>query len=339
MNNDGIGIAQVFRLGTDGKSLTQVTNEASAVGSYDVSPVDGSVAYVVNNQLVLINADGSDHRVLADGGPIDPANPFITSLTSPVFSPDGQTIAYSRQGLVLYSLATGASNTVLEEMTTDPITGATVPRRVFIPQEYSPDGTKILVTGAIPNSDGFSSIIYTVASDSTVDVTGGEGALLCCGEQGWAADGSSLFTGSASLGMFGSGLWRIDPATGNVVTLIPSEAGGGNYNLAKDPYLAPDGQLYFFFATAPGPDGFISRGPLQMVRSAPDGVTGRTVLRPDSFLLMNESLWAPDGSFVIAAMATADTVVAGGQLNLYSIDPAQGPMSLVPFGQQMKWGP
>ena len=31
-----------------------------------------------------------------------------------------------------------------------------------------------------------------------------------------------------------------------------------------------------------------SRTPLQLVRSAPDGVTGRTVLRPDTFELMNE---------------------------------------------------
>lgn len=339
INNDSIGVAQVFRLGSDGKSLTQITSEPSAVGSYDASPVDGSVAYVVNNQLVLINADGSGRRMLVDGGPIDPADPFITSLTSPVFSPEGQTIAYSQQGLILYSLATGASNIVLQEMTTDPGTGTTVPRLVFIPQSYSPDGTKILVTAAIPNSDGFSNTIYTVASDSTVDATGGEGARLCCGGQAWAADSSALFTGSATLGMFGSGLWRIDAATGNVVTLLPTEAGGGIYNLAKDPYLAPDAQLYFFFATAPSPDGFINRGPLQMVRSGPDGVTGRTVLRPDSFLLMNESLWAPDASFVITAIAPSDTVYAGGQLNLYYIDPSQPVISLLPFGQQLKWGP
>jgi WD40 repeat protein len=339
INNDSISVAQVFRLGTDGKSLTQITSEPSAVGSYDVSPVDGGVAYVANNQLVLINADGSGRRILVDGGPIDPANPFITSLTSPVFSPDGQTIAYSDQGLVLYSLATGASNVVLEEMTTDPGSGATVPARVFIPQEYSPDGTKLLITAAIPNSDGFAQQVYTIASDSTVDITGGDGALLCCGQQAWSGDSSLLFTASSSLGMFGSGLWRIDAATGNVVTLLPTEAGGGNYNLARDPYLASDGQLYFFFVTAPSPDGFISRASLQMVRSAPDGVTGRTILRPDTFQLMNEALWAPDASFVITAIAPSDTVYAGGQLNLYYTDPSQPVISLLPFGQQLTWGP
>ena len=44
--------------------------------------------------------------------------------------------------------------------------------------------------------------------------------------------------------------------------------------LADEPYLAPDGQLYFFFANASGPDGMIQRAPLQLVRAAPDGVTG-----------------------------------------------------------------
>ena len=58
VNNDNVGIAQVFRLETDGKTLHQITFEPSAVGSYDVSLVDGSVVYVSNNQLLLINADG-----------------------------------------------------------------------------------------------------------------------------------------------------------------------------------------------------------------------------------------------------------------------------------------
>ncbi len=339
MNNDSVGNAQIFRLGTDGKTLTQITSEPTAVNSYGVSPVDGSVAYVANNQLLLINADGSGRRMLADGGPVDTNNPFLTSLTSPVFSPDGQILAYSYKGLILYSLPTGASNIVLQEIGPDPVTGTDAPLRMFIPQKYSPDGTKILTTVAIPYSDGISAGIYTIASDSLTMLSGGDGARLCCGQQAWTSDSSALFVGISSMGMFSSGLWRADAASGNLTTLLPSEAGGGNYNFAKDPYLAPDGQLYFFFATAPAPDGFANRSPLQIVRSGPDGVTGRTVLRSETFAALNEALWAPDGSFVITAVAPSDTVYAGGLVELYYTDSARGVVSLLPFGQQLKWGP
>lgn len=339
LNNDNIGVLQVFRLETDGKTLTQVTSEPSAVGAFDVSPVDGRVVYVINNQLILINADGSGRRVLVEGGPVDQNDPFVSSLFNPIFSPDGQTIAYSRQGLVLYSLASGASNMVLEEMTTDPSTGASVPAKVFIPQNYSPDGKKILVTGAIPRSDGAIQMIYTIASDSTVDLTGADGARLCCSKQGWTADSSTLYSGNSKFGFFLPGLWRIDAATGAMTTLLPAEAGGNLYNTPDVPFLGPDGQLYFFFAQVTGPEGFEMRSPVQMVRSAPDGVTGRTTLRDETFELMNEALWSPDASFVIVTMDPNQDVYQGGKLDLYYTDPSRPVINLLPFAQQLKWGP
>jgi hypothetical protein len=131
----------------------------------------------------------------------------------------------------------------------------------------------------------------------------------------------------------------VDAASGNVTTLIPSEAGSGNYNFADEPYLAPAEQLYFFFATAPAPDGFADNAPLQMVRSAADGVTGRTVLRQETFETLNEALWAPDASFVILAKAPTDTVYAGGAIELYYTDGTKSMVPLVPFGQRLKWGP
>ena len=205
VNNDGTGIAQVFRLGTDGKAITQITFEPFAVGSYDVSQVDGSVVYVSNNQLLLINADGSGRRMLTDGGPIDPNNPFTTSLSSPVFSPNGQTIAYSNKGLILYAVSTGVSNIALEKQVVDPVTGAYVPGEMYIPQKYSPDGTKLLLTTAIPNSDGISSGIYSIATNALVRLSGGDGARLCCSQQAWTSDSSALYVGISSVGMFGSG--------------------------------------------------------------------------------------------------------------------------------------
>ena len=86
LNNDGAGLAQVYRLEKDGKTVTQLTFEPAKVEYYDVSWVDGSVAYVSNNQLLTINADGSNRSMIVDGGPRDENNAFLTSITNPVFS-------------------------------------------------------------------------------------------------------------------------------------------------------------------------------------------------------------------------------------------------------------
>ena len=336
VNNDGTGIAQVFRLGTDGETVTQLTSEPSAVGSYDVSQVDGSVIYISNNQLLFINADGSGRRMLVDGGAIDPNDQFSTSISSPVFSPDGQTLAYGYKGLNLYAISTGVSNRVLAQQANP--NSASLPGVTYSPKNYSPDGTKLLVSTIIPNSDGSATGIYSISGNVLLPMDG-DGMRVCCTEQAWTPDGSGLYTANATVGFFASGLWKIDTATGKSSTLLPTEAGGGAYNLAAFPYLAPDGNLYFFYNTALNPDGMIDHAPLQIVRAAADGVTGRAILRPETFTALNEALWAPDASFVIVAKAPSDTVYVGGALELYYTDGAKSMIALLPFGQQLKWGP
>jgi hypothetical protein len=334
IGTDGTGLSQVFRIERDGVTVHQVTFEPINVNSYDVSPIDGSVAYVANNQLLSINADSSGRSLLVDGGAVDPNNQFETSLSNPAFSPDGQTVVYGLRGLNLYSIIGGTSTTILPQQV-DASTGAT--REMYMPKNYSPDGTKILITVAIPNSDGISSGIFVPATNSLIRISG-EGAIFCCAQQGWTSDSSALYSANHSLGMFSSGLWRVDAMTGAITTLIPSDAGGGTYNLPDEPYLAPDAQLYYFFANAPLSDGFSSRPPLQIVRSALDGVTGRVVLNPDNFQLLNEALWSPDASFVIVAFAPIQDVYVGGQAEVTYLD-GRPSIVLTTFAQQMKWGP
>jgi hypothetical protein len=334
LGTDSSGLTQVFRIQKDGKTRNQVTSEVVNVGNYDVSPLDGSVAYVVNNQLLSINADGSNRSLLVDGGSPDPNNQLATTITNPVFSSNGQTIAYGYKGLNLYSITGGTSNMLLPQKAA----GDSTPAEMYFPQSFSPDGTKILITIAIPNSDGISSGIFDLGPKTIVRFTGGDGARICCNKQNWTLDGSALFVGNSSLGFLSSGLWRIDAATGNTTTLIPTEAGGGNYNFANVPYLAPDGQLYYFFVTAPSAEGFTARPPLQIVRSAPDGVTGRAVLNAENFQLMNEALWAPDASLVVVVFAPTQEVYSGGQAEVTYFDGRPG-MVLTTYAQNMKWGP
>jgi hypothetical protein len=336
LGTDSAGLTQVFRIERDGTTQHQITSEPVNVNDYDVSGVDGSVAYVANNQLLWINADGSNRRVIVDGGAVDPNNPFISNMSSPVFSPDGQTLAYGYKGLQLYAVSTGQSELVIENQIDDAGGGLFVPRELYSPERYSPDGTKLLIT--LSYYEGASSAIYYPATNALVRLEGGEGALICCDDTEWSSDGSSIYSASPTMGMFSSGLWKVDPATGEVTTLIQGDAGGGNYNVADEAYLAPDGQLYFFFATVASPDGIITRSQLQPVRSAPDGVTGRTALSTEDFQLLNEALWAPDASFVVAAFAPTREVYQGGQAEMIYFD-GRPRIVLTPFAQQMKWGP
>jgi hypothetical protein len=143
---DNAGLTQVFRLERDGTTWRQLTSEPVDVNDYDVSLADGLVAYVANNQLLLVNADGSDRRVVVDGGPVDENNPFLNLINSPVFSPDGQTLAYGHKGLNLYDVSTGASNLVIENQIEDSGSGFLFPKELYWPERYSPDGSKLLIT-------------------------------------------------------------------------------------------------------------------------------------------------------------------------------------------------
>lgn len=333
---DSAGLIQVFRIEPDGVTQRQVTSEPLTVNDYDVSRIDGSVAYVANNQLILVNADGSNRRLLVDGGPVDPNNPFISTISAPVFSPDGQTLAFGYQGLRLYSFATSDSDLILENQIDDVGGGLYVPRELYSPERYSPDGTRLLIT--LGYYEGASSAIYSPATNELVRLEGGEGALLCCDDTEWSSDSKSVYAASPTMGMFSSGLWKVDAVTGAVATLLSGDAGGGNYNVADEAYLAPDGQLYFLFATVPAPEGIITRSPLQAVRSASDAVTGRTVLSSETFQLLNEALWAPDASFLVTVTAPAPEIYQGGEARIVYFDGRPG-VVLAPSAQQLKWGP
>jgi hypothetical protein len=339
LNNDSAGLAQVYRLDKDGKTVTQLTFEPAKVESYDVSRVDGSVVYVSNNQLLLIHADGGNRRLLLDGGPIDQNNPYLTSIGFPVFSPNNQTIAYGNGGLNFYSLGTGQFNHVVDNKFADRGGGLIIPMELYWPEYYSEDGTKLIVT--ISHYEGATAAIYYPNGGQLLHLNNPAGEWICCGETEWTADGSAFYAANSTTGMFIGGLWRVDAATGNITTLLTGSAETDPANLAEEPYPAPDGQLYFFFVSMPNADHneFFDRVPLQLVRSAADGITNRTVLRPETFQLMNEALWAPDASFVIVANAPIQDVYEGGAADLYYTDGQKAMVPLVPFAMEMKWGP
>jgi hypothetical protein len=96
--------------------------------------------------------------------------------------------------------------------------------------------------------------------------------------------------------------------------------------------------LYYFFANVIPDQGFVQRAPFQLVRSAPDGVTGRTIMHPDTFGFLNEALWSPDADFVLAALAPIDNIYTGGRVEIVYLD-GRPSVVIIPFAQRLKWGP
>ena len=167
--------------------------------------------------------------------------------------------------------------------------------------------------------------------------------IYCCSFQGgpaWSPDSAS-FSGVASAHDYAyqSGeLWKIDAQDGTLIRALKPDA--GMINEPKELYLAPDGDLYFFFGSYAANSGFFDAPILNMVRSAPDGVTERTILRDENFVLMKEALWAPDASFVIVSSSPdRNWDQTAGVLELYSTDGLNSPVWLAPSGEKMKWGP
>jgi hypothetical protein len=330
LGNDSQAISQIYRLERDGKTKLQLTAEPSHVWDFDVSLADGRIAYEVNNQLLLIDADGSNRRILVEGVP----GPDARGFYNPVFSPDGGTLAFAHKGLNLYSLSTGASSLVIADQMKDIGDGTMLPVETYAPESYSPDGTKLLLAlGHWEVAPSYA--VYDPNTNTLVRYAEATDTIYCCsfhGGPGWSADSSSFY-GVASVHdtSYKSGeFWKVDAASGAITRML--KAGNGNIYLQKKPY--------HFFGTYNTESGLFDAPVLEMVRSAPDGVTDLKVLRNENFVLLNEALWAPDASFAIVATAPSrDWNQGGGVLALYSTDEQKGAVPLVPFGRQMKWGP
>jgi len=339
LGKDSQSLTQVYRIERDGRTTSQITNETVPVTDYDVSRVDGSIAYVASNQLLLANADGSNRHMLIDGG----SSADLRGYYNPVYSPDGKTLAYSREGLNLYDFSTGLSNLVLADQ---PL-GGSLPPELYVPDKFSPDGTKLLLKVGHPPDSPWTAAIYSISTKTLTPISDGNESLSCCTMYGgaeWSSDGSNLYAVATTLDSstpFGA-LWKVDAATGAVTTLMAGAAGEGDarlFYLPYKPYPAPDGHLYFFSAKFAESAGYFRRVPLILVRSKPDDITTNWfVLRADTFDLMNEALWAPDASFVIVASAPAEDVYDGGQAEIVYLD-GRPKVVLTTFAQEMKWGP
>ena len=331
--NESSGSAQVWRLERDASTQSQVTNEAKPVESFDVSRIDGSVAYVSNNQLYLVNSDGSNRRLLVDNATANPEAEnylLVEHISDPVFSSNGTSLVYAFNGLWLLDLSTNQAVQLLENEIEE-IDGSQIPVAVYSPIQWSSDSQKLLVAVG-----GFESSRLTVMNlslgQSLTDLDTGSD-VFCC-HVSWARESNSVLVASPYIGLIEPGLWRYEAENGEQTELL-GVTDEGMFQFAGWPLEVADGSLrYFYTSSTEIPANDL---PLFMMRSDADGVTGRVQMRPDSFSNIGEVLWAEDGSLALIVQLTTAGDANGSVLLAFS-DERQLQI-LIPSAHSLHWGP
>lgn len=299
---------QIHRLEVDAEATSIITAEPMPITHFDVSPVDGALAYVTANQLIVTDNIGQGRLALFDGGALAleqgyvKVNDMLTrEVTAPRWSPDGSQIAFGYGGVNLIPKAGGVAILTLANTTGDASASPDMPigAKIYRPHAWSPDGTRLMATfNYVPEGGGYA--IFPAAGGAAVEPKDAEtGFIISCCEASWTADSSSVYVSSPAQGMVQAGLWLVNANTGEATTLIRGwqEGGDSNVKLVGMAHSLSDGKLYYFYGL-----GILDMGtaPLNMFRADGDGVSGQTMLRADAYEI-SEALWSPDGSGAVIA--------------------------------------
>lgn len=324
------GTTQIWRLAADGVSLEQITFEASEVSAYDISATDGSLAYVSDNRLVLLRVGSNQGEILVDGSAADRQSPdylYQEWISNPRFSPDGRTLAFALNGIQMLNLSSGERNQVLVNQLEEIGAETVLPRELYFPESWSPNGEMLLVS--IGYLEG-GSLGFLDAESGELTLIAASG-IVCC-QSSWTPDSSSILVASPYVGLVEAGLWRYAAESGAENLLVAGSEEDGTFHLFGWPQQIYGGELFYFYSSTIGiPQGAMA---LFMMRSSLDGVGGQVQLRTEGFVL-REALWAWDGSL---AIVTETIQGAAGPLVLARTDGS--PLKvLASEGSQLRWGP
>lgn len=304
---------QIARIERDGVTRAQLTRErleiegVNPIHTFTIAP-GGDLAYVVGDldadRLVRADPRGANPRTLYS----EP----LHELSDLAWSPDGSFIALRLlnnkeppdipSGIYRLSADGGRPELLRPD---DPVDDLANPSRAL--RGYRP--FLFATTGALL-VEAFS--LFYEGCDLAVLPPGGElaritvpdGISTYCGEAAWSPDGASvLFLAGKPPGPGGGPtLWRAS-ASGGLAEPISAPT-----DLARAPFVAPDGTLRFFLVRLREADG-IAGAEFTMASLAGAGATPMPLAPPTpdqpAFVL-----WAPDGSGAVAELVPADAASA-----------------------------
>ena len=284
--------AQIWRLESDVVTLSQITEAENGINEFSVSNSDGSIAFISDNHLYLVDADGDDQKLIADDSRVDweaEDAAFRSYITNPVFSPDGRLLAYGFNGLHIYDLEKGTDEHILTNLGNLLGEVFVFSKEIYVPGSWSPDGQRLLIV--MSYYEGSTLALMKLGEGQPFQRLRSAG-LACC-QFTWSQDSQSVLVSNPYYTIDLPGLWKYDAATGKKTVLIPGIREDGSLDYAGWPFQKKNGDLYFFTINLASfsPDTGI---PLKMVMSESDGSGQKEIM--DESMRIWDILWAEDGT-------------------------------------------
>ena len=262
---------------------------------------NGKIVFISNRDykglsVWVINPDGSSPTRLTDDKSRTAKLPNFSPVydTSPVWSPDGTTIAFVSNRNYLSSIYVMNADGSNARLVTDKVIDAGE-------LAWSPDGEKIAFSGGARGSIGFklpSVDIYVI------NVDGGGLAKLTRdsgvnGNPTWSPDGKQIAFGRIREKVSKSTIW-VMTADGSEQRMLPISQNDGSEFYGGQPSWSPDGTKILF--TAYRACGVAAAGGIYVVSA--DGGNSR-LLTSDPNTCGGYSLprWSPDGTKILASFA------------------------------------
>jgi hypothetical protein len=329
-----LGDGQVWRLSPDTHAKQQITSESAPIEAFDVSPVDGRLAYISKNSLIIAGPDGGDREVLRVGPELplfsdelarfNDIEQITSTIRTPLWSPDGQKIAFINNGLQVYDLERNQTEQLWDHS--------------------NPSNERILLDSLLswsPNGQYFLVDQYAYPLESVNQVKLGllkPGAFLNdLGEKDsatftWNPDETSLYIANTSFGD-PSSLKRCDLANFSCTNIAEFEPARWYYHYAYPFVTAEDRLMVFMGATNED-----SQAPatFKLISLNLDG-SDRRSLQSNGYNLAF-ALWSPQGDGVLISLAQDSGPFHSGSLVWLSTSD-QAPISLpVENGNNFRWG-
>jgi len=327
------GTSQIYRLEADATTSSTITSEAQAVTAYAVSPADGTLLYVSNNDLMRAEADGTNPIVLVDGAnltPDDINDQHANQISNPLWSPDGSQIAFGLGGVNVLSAA-GGTPTLIQPH--EPQTNAGMAdlydfKVLHNPISWSPNGSQLLTSfDYVPEGGAYT--VFDLATTSPITLTNTEG-LLCCNPM-WSSSGAVIYFANNYLGIIPTGMWEANAETGVVTRLFGTSDGGAPWTLIQAPLaVGNDAFLVFYNQTA---DEAVANGiSVQALTMTQINADGSTAPLRSNANVVGEVLWALDGSGAVISESPFDESLLQW---LPSDDSAAVPLAVM--GRELRW--